>query len=202
LSAQHSNEDNFALLTLARGYLGAHNVFISGRPPGPADDILRHADKNPNTRGVAALCGTTPARTFSELAQGLSETQFTHVLVLGSYLTVPEQAAALKPARVIIAIATHEGPFVERAEVVLPASSWAECDGTFVNAQGLAQESEKAIRPQGDSQPAWKLIAALGRELGYPLNWKKLRELRAAMGREPGSVRRKPSVATATGAVE
>ena len=184
LSAQHSNEDNFALLTLAREYLKTSNVFMSGKAPGPADDILRHPDKNPNTRGVTALTGAQPPRQFVELIKALNEAQFTHVLSLGSYLSAPEHAASLKHAKVIITLATHEGPFVSRAEVVLPVSSWAECDGTFVNAQGLPQESEKVIRPQGDSLPAWKLIAELGREMGYPITWRKLRELRAAMAPE------------------
>ena len=43
------------------------------------------------------------------------------------------------------------GRWRPRGTVVLPASSWAECDGTFVNAKGMAQESEKAIAPQGDA---------------------------------------------------
>src|SRR6185369_16937508 len=70
-------------------------------------------------------------------------------------------AAALSDVKNLIAISTHEGPFVERASVVLPASSWAEADGTFVNAKGMSQESEKVITPQGASKPAFRLIAEL-----------------------------------------
>jgi NADH-quinone oxidoreductase subunit G len=65
--------------------------------------------------------------------------------------------------------------------VVLPASSWAEADGTFVNAKGMAQESEKVITPQGSSKPAFRLIAELSTAAGKPLSWKKLAELRAGM---------------------
>jgi predicted molibdopterin-dependent oxidoreductase YjgC len=64
---------------------------------------------------------------------------------------------------------------------VLPASSWAEYDATYVNAKGLAQVSQRAIQPQGDSLPAWKLIVALARSLDLPLGYVKLGELRAAM---------------------
>src|SRR5262249_33023365 len=55
LSAQHSVEDNFALLTLARTYVGASDFFVSGNPLGRGDAILMNEDKNPNTRGVIAL---------------------------------------------------------------------------------------------------------------------------------------------------
>lgn len=75
----------------------------------------------------------------------------------------------------------------EHATVVLPASSWAESDGTFVNAKGMAQESERAISPQGDSRPAWKLAAALGAALGHATHWKKLGDLRHAMKPEAGA---------------
>src|SRR5688500_1977691 len=45
LSAQHSNEDNFALATLAKQW-GAKQVYLAGRPPVPAraDGKLRVAD--------------------------------------------------------------------------------------------------------------------------------------------------------------
>jgi NADH-quinone oxidoreductase subunit G len=185
LSAQHSNEDNFALLTLARDLLGTGNLFYSGKPNGEADEILRHVDKNPNTAGIISLCSTTPPGSYSDLAARLG--QFSHVIALGSYVSDPEGMAALRDAKNLIVFATHEGPFVAHAKVVLPVSSWAESDGTFVNSQGMAQESEKAIAPQGESQPAWKLIAALARQLGYELNYKKLSDVRHVMAPAPGA---------------
>lgn len=180
LSAQHSNEDNYALLTLARDALKVGQVFISGRPPGKADDILIHADKNPNTRGVAALCSTPPRR-FGDLAAAISAGSFSHVLALGSYVAEPEAAAALRGKATVIALATHEGPIAEHARIVLPVSSWAESRGTFVNAKGLAQETERAIQPQGASLPAWKMVALLARALGVTLPWSTLSQLSAAL---------------------
>jgi NADH-quinone oxidoreductase subunit G len=185
LSAQHSNEDNFALLTLARDFLGTGNLFISGKPDGLADTVLRHSDKNPNTAGVVSLCTTQPPKTFTELADNLAS--FSHVLALGSYASNPDAAQTLRSAQKLVVLATHEGPFVAHAQVVLPVSSWAESDGTFVNAQGMAQESERAIAPRGDSQPAWKMLAALARALGHELGYKKLADVRRAMAPEAGA---------------
>jgi len=187
LSAQHSNEDNFALLTLARDYMGAGNLFLSGKAPGVGDDILRHTDKNPNTAGATALSTSSPPGSFADLVAALEAKKLSHVLVLGSYAADPALADALGKAQGIVALATHEGPFAEHAGVVLPVSSWAESDGTFVNAQGLAQESERAIRPLGDSKPGWKLVAELGRSMGYPMSWKKLKDVRGAMAPEAGA---------------
>jgi NADH-quinone oxidoreductase subunit G len=187
LSAQHSNEDNFAVLRLGRDYLGSGNLFLSGKAPGTEDAILRHSDKNPNTAGATALCTTSPPRNFADLVKAIGDGKITHVLALGSYATEPDKAEALKRVQHMVVLATHDGPFTTRAAVVLPTSSWAESGGTFVNSQGMPQESEKAVAPQGDSLPAWKVVQVLAKRLGFPIQWKKLREVRAAMAPEAGA---------------
>ena len=69
--------------------------------------------------------------------------------------------------------------------MVLPACAWAETDGTFVNKTGKVQASERALRPLGDAQPGWLLVAKLGKALGFATSWKKLSEIRRAMAPEP-----------------
>ncbi len=187
LSAEHSNEDNFALLTLARDYLGTGHLFVTGKPDGEGDDILRHRDKNPNAAGVTAMCTSTPPLSMPVLLKSLEEGRITHVVALGSALPDPDRADALSRAKVLVTLSTHDGPLSRAAAVVLPASSWAECDGTFVNAKGLAQESERALFPQGESQPAWKLVAALGAALGHKMVIGKLSDMRRAMAPDAGA---------------
>ncbi len=167
LSAEHSNEDNFALLSLAKAF-GLTQVFQSGRPAGQGDDILRHPDKNPNTAGVAALGKAAGLKTFVEFVEAIRAGKAKTVIALGSATPTAGGAAALADVTNLIAISTHEGPFVAKARVVLPASSWAEADGTFVNAKSMSQESEKAINPQGASKPAFRLIADLRRSPAKP----------------------------------
>jgi NADH-quinone oxidoreductase subunit G len=180
LSAQHSLEDNHALLTLAREHLGVAKVFVSGKPQGQGDDILRHPDKNPNHAGITLLLGGKAPGSYTELAQAVTAKKFTHVLALGSYASDPKQPDALKGTH-MVTFATHAGPLVKHAEVVLPVSSWAESDGTFVNAKGMAQNSMPAIRPHADSRPAWKLVAAVARALGYPMSFSRVEDVRASM---------------------
>ncbi|MFO0572174.1 MAG: 2Fe-2S iron-sulfur cluster-binding protein [Polyangiaceae bacterium] len=195
LSAQHSNEDNFAILRLCRDYLGTGHIYVSGRAQGLGDPVLKHADRNPNTAGVTALCTSTPPKTFSELAKDIHEGRITHVLSLGSYSSDAEKTDALTRLQGLVTLATHEGPLAKHATVVLPTSSWAECDGTFVNAKGMAQESEKAVAPRGHSEPAWRLAGHLARALGFPMAWTKLSQVRKAMAPEAGA-----SVAMISGA--
>jgi NADH-quinone oxidoreductase subunit G len=196
LSAEHSLEDNYALLALAKDVLKTSNVFFSGRPPGPGDDVLMHPDKNPNTAGIKQLAPN--ARPFAELASTLAGGGITHLLSLGSQVPDADKASALKGVKNFVALATHQGPFVEHARVVLPASSWAEADGLFTNAKGLTQESEKAVAAQGASRPAWRWLADLSRELGHAVAWRKLDELRAAFG--PAASQATPAAGVGAGA--
>jgi NADH-quinone oxidoreductase subunit G len=183
LSAQHANEDNFALLTLARTFLGATDLFVSGKPLGRGDTILMSEDKNPNTRGVMDLAGATPPRPFADLVRGIQAGRFAHVIALGAELEVDgaEAKAALAKLKGVVTICAHDGPLAAASHVVLPACAWAETDGTYVNKKGLAQRSEPALRPMGDALPGWALVAKLARALGYAMDWKRLADVRRAM---------------------
>ena len=63
----------------------------------------------------------------------------------------PREAAGAKPA----APAT---PLVEVARLVVPVTTYAEMDGTFVNAKGMAQRFQRAIQPAAGVTPAWQAL--------------------------------------------
>jgi anaerobic selenocysteine-containing dehydrogenase len=59
----------------------------------------------------------------------------------------------------------------DHADVVFPAASFAEVDGTFTNNAGNVQRVRKAIDPLHRSKPDWMITsliaAAMGTEFGY-----------------------------------
>lgn len=54
------------------------------------------------------------------------------------------------------------------ADVILPAASFAEKEGTFTNTERRIQRVRKAINPIGNSKPDWVIIMNLMHELEYP----------------------------------
>lgn len=54
----------------------------------------------------------------------------------------------------------------DHADVVFPAASFAEVDGTFTNNAGNVQRVRKAIEPLYQSKPDWMITALIGREIG------------------------------------
>jgi len=55
----------------------------------------------------------------------------------------------------------------ELADVILPAASFAEKDGTFSNTERRVQRVRKAINPVGDSKADWQILMELMNYLGY-----------------------------------
>jgi formate dehydrogenase alpha subunit len=55
------------------------------------------------------------------------------------------------------------------ANMVLPAASFAEKDGTFTNFEGRVRRVRKAIPPLGESLPDWEIILRLAEKIGAPM---------------------------------
>jgi formate dehydrogenase alpha subunit len=57
----------------------------------------------------------------------------------------------------------------ELADVVLPAASFAEKDGTFTNTERRVQRVRKALEAPGRARPDWHILCDLARRMGYPM---------------------------------
>jgi NADH-quinone oxidoreductase subunit G len=191
LSARYSLEDNWALRELGLVLMGSKNLYSSGRSDGYEDAILIHRDKNSNTRGVRQLApGASP---LQALVEDVSSGRIRHVIALGG--SAPVDVTPLRGGKVVV-IAAHRGPLTDAATVVLPATSWAEHSGTYVNAKGMRQVAEKALEPQGASKPAWRLVADLAVALGYEPSWSKLKQIRAQLIGSAGADASSPALPT------
>lgn len=57
------------------------------------------------------------------------------------------------------------------ADVVFPAASFAEIDGTYTNNAGNVQRVRKAIEPVHQSKPDWMITALIAREMGVDFGY-------------------------------
>jgi formate dehydrogenase major subunit len=57
------------------------------------------------------------------------------------------------------------------ADVVLPASAFAEKTGTFTNTDRRVQIGRPVIKPPGDARQDWWIIQEIGKRLGLPWNY-------------------------------
>ncbi len=78
---------------------------------------------------------------------------------------------------------THGDKGAERADVIFPGAAYTEKNATYVNTEGRAQQSVKAVFAPGDAKEDWTIIRALSERAGATLPYDNLKELRAAMYR-------------------
>jgi NADH-quinone oxidoreductase subunit G len=57
----------------------------------------------------------------------------------------------------------------EHADIIFPAASFAEVDGTFTNNAGNVQRVRKAIEPLHQSKPDWMITASIARAMGVEI---------------------------------
>lgn len=78
---------------------------------------------------------------------------------------LPAARAALEAAEFVVVQDLFLTASAELADVVLPAASVAEREGTYTNAERRVQRSRQACAPVGEARPDWQIIAAVAQTL-------------------------------------
>ena len=178
LSAQHSTEDNLAMVKLAQA-MGVKQFYLGALGGWEGDDILRHRDNNPNRAGASQAAGGSIDKTVEDLANDVQTGTVQGVIALGwASAERVEELAAFVSLDAVVSLTSHIGPLPAVASVVIPVASIPESHGSFVNAKGLSQSFSRAVPAAPGVEPAWKAIATLGEALGHSLGFGSLADLR------------------------
>ncbi len=78
-------------------------------------------------------------------------------------------------------IGHHGDKGAHAADIILPAASYAEKDGTYVNTEGRVQFAEKSVFAPGDAREDWTILRALADALGVTVGFDSFAELQSAM---------------------
>ncbi|MCA9675332.1 MAG: (2Fe-2S)-binding protein [Kofleriaceae bacterium] len=181
LSAQASNEENFALAKLAAAWK-VPNVFVASRAPVPdrADDILRDADVDPNRHGVAAIA--PGALGMAELEAAINTGAIRALVVLGHDLPLSETGQGrLREIDALVVLAWREIGPARAATIALPIAAWAERSGTITNRQGRVQRQHAALPPPGQAVAGWEALVRLAGATGAKLSWTHVRDVHKDM---------------------
>ena len=125
--------------------------------PGFPSLTLR-AERAPNAAGAEALG-------FREVDGPPTIGDGETLVVLGDALADagPDYGAG---AGFFLYVGSHDTEAARNATVVLPATTFAEQEGTFVSHEGRVQRFHQALRPPGVARPAWMSLSRLLAELG------------------------------------
>ncbi|MGH8231193.1 MAG: molybdopterin-dependent oxidoreductase, partial [Steroidobacteraceae bacterium] len=76
---------------------------------------------------------------------------------------LPAALDSLGRARCVVAVSAYANEDMKRiAHILLPAGTFAETSGTYVNLEGRWQSQGGAAKPLGSARPAWKILRVLG----------------------------------------
>jgi NADH-quinone oxidoreductase subunit G len=82
---------------------------------------------------------------------------------------LPGALTTLARARCVVAVGAYASEEMSHAaHILLPAGTFAETSGTYVNLESRWQSQGGAARPLGASRPAWKILRVLGNLLELP----------------------------------
>jgi NADH-quinone oxidoreductase subunit G len=82
---------------------------------------------------------------------------------------LPGALSTLSRASCVVAVGAYASEEMKRcAHILLPAGTFAETSGTYVNLEGRWQSQGGAAKPLGASRPAWKILRVLGNLLELP----------------------------------
>lgn len=116
-----------------------------------------------NLRGLFEM---NHSRTESEDMAGKIIKTLEDKQVKALYLAGPFRLSEESKPEFLIVQDSYENENVERADVVLPTTTFAETDGIFVNTEGRIQKFERILEPLGDARPDWWVFSQLAQRKG------------------------------------
>ena len=84
----------------------------------------------------------------------------------------------------VVYVGTHGDAGAHRANVILPAATYTEKSGTYVNTEGRVQMANRAGFAPGQAKEDWAILRALSDVLGHKLPFDSLQQLRARLHAE------------------
>jgi NADH-quinone oxidoreductase subunit G len=136
--------------------MGKDDTYPKSRQGAPLQPVkfTIHAEKCPNRRGVEEVLRHFQGELigFEEILRSSQAKRLQALYLAAGYpprgdgWMTPAQAALLEQVALVVVQDLFPSPASARAKYVIPAASFAEKDGTFVNHAGLAQGIHCAVR--------------------------------------------------------
>lgn len=120
---------------------------------------------------------------LTELYGQLKSLSALYIMGADPVVTFPDSSKITERLKSLDLLIVQDIAFTETARlahVVLPASAWAERDGTLTNSEGIIQSVAKIVDPPGQARPDWEILRDIAKAIGKDLGI----ETRADISRE------------------
>ncbi len=131
----------------------------AGNLAGEGRRVLLHPLAKYNN-SVGAHDATAGRKTVDEVVKS------SKALLIGGSL---QDASVLAGKDFVVVQELFQTETTDHADVVFPAASFAEVDGTFTNNAGNVQRVRQAIEPVHQAKPDWMITSLIAKEMGTPI---------------------------------
>lgn len=123
-----------------------------------------------------AKLSNTPGLTVVEIMQAAARDEIRGLYIMGEnpMLSDPDinhVREALDTVEFLVVQDIFLNETGELADVVLPATSFAEKDGTFTNTERRVQRVRRAVEPPGEARDDWRIICDIADRMGHPMEY-------------------------------
>jgi len=203
-SAKATNEDNYLLQKFVRDVLGSNNIdFLEHIDNSKIDNFMGVADRTPNSNGARATGAANNGKGMraNDLADNIKNGKIKALFVMEEdFLNHSHIIEFLDKLELLIVLHYNHNVITSKADIVLPASTYAEIEGTYANKDNRVQHFTPAIvtkenlRYMGmkmsrldkfgafndrwtqheirDCKQSWKIIQLLAKEFATHFNYK------------------------------
>jgi len=156
---------------------GLPNVF-TGYQPVTSKDAIEKFESAWNTTGLSDQVGMTATAMVPAALDGTLKALYVigeNPLVSDPDLNHARKCLESLDFLVVQDIFLNETAML--ADVVLPASCFAEKDGTFSNSERRVQLVRKAVFPPGEAMTDWEILTSISKRMGVDMNYKNSEEI-------------------------
>ncbi|MFC3281989.1 nitrate reductase [Litchfieldella rifensis] len=137
--------------------------------PGAIDRMTRFWTTDSLTPRLPPGPGHTAVDLFEAIERG--EVRALWVMATNPAVSLPDanrvRAALAKCPLVIVSECVADTDLLPYADIVLPASSWSEKDGTVTNSERRISRQRGLLPPPGEARHDWWIMTQVARRLGY-----------------------------------
>ena len=216
-SAFATCEDNFIIAKFAKSVIGTKHVdFIRHIDSEFGDDILKQNDVAPNSLGAETV-GVHPANnglSIDGIIKAIQEKKIKAIYVIEDDIltSFPELESEIAALDLLIVHASNKNKTSAYADIIFPAATYAEKNGTMINFQGRVQrlkpavstlDSDRALEGMSmsrldkfgtkydswasgkkcDARSTWKILLSLSNAFGYKMKFNMAEDVFAEMSK-------------------
>ena len=148
--------------------LGALPNVFSGYQNVEGDEVRKKFENAWDVENLPAKAGLTVTEIFKQAEQG--NIKGLYIMGENPVISDPDSNSVRKALENLEFVAVQDiflSDTAQYADVVFPAVSFAEKDGTFTNTERRIERIRKAIEPLGRARADWQIISEVAKHCGY-----------------------------------